>query len=62
MEAELLRSKQDMMCLNNQLLDAIHRKLELSQELEAWQVSSPFLPLLNSVPTFSALKVLKSPS
>ncbi|XP_037533423.1 BICD family-like cargo adapter 1 [Nematolebias whitei] len=37
MEAELLRSKQDMMCLNNQLLDAIHRKLELSQELEAWQ-------------------------
>ncbi|XP_017288837.3 BICD family-like cargo adapter 1 [Kryptolebias marmoratus] len=37
MEAELLRSKHDMMCLNNQLLDAIHRKLELSQELEAWQ-------------------------
>ncbi|KAM9317634.1 BICD family-like cargo adapter 1 [Pholidichthys leucotaenia] len=37
MEAELLRSKNDMMCLNNQLLDAIQRKLELSQELEAWQ-------------------------
>lgn len=55
MEAELLRSKQDMMCLNNQLLDAIHRKLELSQELEAWQVSSPFLQRLNS--TFSALKI-----
>lgn len=38
MEAELVRSKNDMMCLNNQLLEAIQRKLELSQELEAWQV------------------------
>ncbi|XP_054884911.1 BICD family-like cargo adapter 1 [Poeciliopsis prolifica] len=37
MEAELVQSKNDMMCLNNQLLDAIQRKLELSQELEAWQ-------------------------
>lgn len=27
-----------MMSLNNQLLEAIQRKLELSQELEAWQV------------------------
>lgn len=38
MEAELVRSRNDMMCLNNQLLEAIQRKLELSQELEAWQV------------------------
>ncbi|XP_062408185.1 BICD family-like cargo adapter 1 isoform X3 [Sardina pilchardus] len=37
MEAELMRSKSDMMSLNNQLLEAIQRKLELSQELEAWQ-------------------------
>ncbi|XP_031717157.1 BICD family-like cargo adapter 1 [Anarrhichthys ocellatus] len=37
MEGELLRSKNDMMSLNNQLLEAIQRKLELSQELEAWQ-------------------------
>ncbi|XP_059389525.1 BICD family-like cargo adapter 1 [Carassius carassius] len=37
METELLRTKHDMMCLNNQLLEAIQRKLELSQELEAWQ-------------------------
>ncbi|XP_066513758.1 BICD family-like cargo adapter 1 [Hoplias malabaricus] len=36
-EAELLRSKSDIICLNNQLLEAIQRKLELSQELEAWQ-------------------------
>lgn len=43
MEAELVRSKNDMMCLNNQLLEAIQRKLELSQELEAWQVGSLFL-------------------
>ncbi|XP_037632189.1 BICD family-like cargo adapter 1 [Sebastes umbrosus] len=37
MEAELVNSKNDMMSLNNQLLEAIQRKLELSQELEAWQ-------------------------
>ncbi|XP_071352886.1 BICD family-like cargo adapter 1 isoform X2 [Trachinotus anak] len=37
MEIELVRSKNDMMSLNNQLLEAIQRKLELSQELEAWQ-------------------------
>ncbi|KAM7399450.1 hypothetical protein PAMP_018723 [Pampus punctatissimus] len=37
MEVELIRSKNDMMSLNNQLLEAIQRKLELSQELEAWQ-------------------------
>ncbi|XP_061775472.1 BICD family-like cargo adapter 2 isoform X2 [Nerophis ophidion] len=37
MEAELVRSKNDMMSLNNQLLEAIQRKLELSQELEVWQ-------------------------
>lgn len=43
MEAELVRSKNDMMSLNNQLLEAIQRKLELSQELEAWQVGSLFL-------------------
>ncbi|XP_026797143.2 BICD family-like cargo adapter 1 isoform X2 [Pangasianodon hypophthalmus] len=36
-EAELLQSRKDMMYLNNQLLEAIQRKLELSQELEAWQ-------------------------
>ncbi|XP_030634465.1 BICD family-like cargo adapter 1 [Chanos chanos] len=36
-EAELVRSKNDMMNLNNQLLEAIQKKLELSQELEAWQ-------------------------
>ncbi|TSP46836.1 BICD family-like cargo adapter 1 [Bagarius yarrelli] len=36
-EAELVRSRNDMMYLNNQLLEAIQRKLELSQELEAWQ-------------------------
>ncbi|KAM3874826.1 BICD family-like cargo adapter 1 [Diretmus argenteus] len=37
MEVELVRSKNEMMSLNNQLLEAIQRKLELSQELEAWQ-------------------------
>ena len=35
MEVELVRSKNEMMSLNNQLLEAIQRKLVLSQELEA---------------------------
>ena len=38
MEAELVRSKSDLKYLNNQLREAIQRKLELSQELEDWQV------------------------
>lgn len=37
MEAELLRSKTEMMTLNNQLLEAVQRRLELSLELEAWK-------------------------
>ncbi|CAL8266295.1 unnamed protein product [Merluccius merluccius] len=37
MEAELLRSKTELMCLNNQLLEAVQKRLELSLELEAWK-------------------------
>ncbi|XP_036596720.1 BICD family-like cargo adapter 1 isoform X1 [Trichosurus vulpecula] len=36
-EMELAKCKMDMMSLNNQLLDAIQQKLNLSQQLEAWQ-------------------------
>ncbi|XP_066552337.1 bicaudal-D-related protein 2-like isoform X2 [Amia ocellicauda] len=43
MESELIKSKNDMMLLNNQLLEAINRKLELSQELEAWQDDIQFI-------------------
>lgn len=39
METELLRSKSEMMLLNNQLLEAAQKRLELSLELEAWKVS-----------------------
>ena len=35
---ELTKCKKDIMSLNNQLLDAIQQKLNLSQQLEAWQV------------------------
>lgn len=35
---ELAKSKIDIMSLNSQLLDAIQQKLNLSQQLEAWQV------------------------
>ncbi|KAM8741826.1 bicaudal-D-related protein 2-like [Acanthopagrus schlegelii] len=37
MEAELLRSKTEMMSLNNQLLEAVQKRLELSLEVEAWK-------------------------
>lgn len=38
MEAELLRSKTEMMLLNNQLLEAVQKRLELAVELDAWKV------------------------
>ncbi|XP_062261865.1 bicaudal-D-related protein 2-like [Platichthys flesus] len=37
MEAELLRSKTEMMLLNNQLLEAVQKRLELSLEVDAWK-------------------------
>ncbi|XP_016357027.1 bicaudal D-related protein 2-like [Sinocyclocheilus anshuiensis] len=37
METELLRSKNELMTLNNQLLEAVQSRLELSIELEAWK-------------------------
>uniref|UniRef100_A0A3P8VMB0 BICD family like cargo adaptor 1 n=1 Tax=Cynoglossus semilaevis TaxID=244447 RepID=A0A3P8VMB0_CYNSE len=36
-EMKLAKCKIDIMSLNNQLLDAIQQKLNLSQQLEAWQ-------------------------
>ena len=37
-EMELAKCKIDIMSLNSQLLAAIQQKLNLSQQLEAWQV------------------------
>lgn len=39
MEEELLRSKTEMMLLNNQLLEAVQKRLELTLELDAWKVN-----------------------
>lgn len=39
MEAELLKSKTELMLLNNHLLEAVQKRLELSLELEAWKVN-----------------------
>ncbi|KAM8992728.1 BICD family-like cargo adapter 1 isoform 2-T2 [Guaruba guarouba] len=39
-EVELAKCKIDMMSLNSQLLDAIQQKVNLSQQLEAWQFAS----------------------
>lgn len=38
METELLKSKNELMTLNNQLLESVQSRLELSVELEAWKV------------------------
>ncbi len=38
METEILRSKNELMTLNNQLLEAVQSRLEMSIELEAWKV------------------------
>ncbi|XP_055331447.1 LOW QUALITY PROTEIN: BICD family-like cargo adapter 1 [Paramacrobiotus metropolitanus] len=38
LELELTKSKMDIRSLNNQLMEAIAQKIELSQQLEAWQV------------------------
>lgn len=46
MEAELLRSKTELMLLNNQLLEAVQKRLELSLELEAWKVKTAGSPRL----------------
>ncbi|XP_064337257.1 BICD family-like cargo adapter 1 isoform X2 [Camelus dromedarius] len=43
-ELELAKCKMDMMSLNSQLLDAIQQKLNLSQQLEAWQVRACSAP------------------
>lgn len=44
MEAELLKSKTELMLLNNQLLEAVQKRLELSLELEAWKVNATTPP------------------
>ncbi|XP_069575794.1 bicaudal-D-related protein 2-like isoform X1 [Brachyistius frenatus] len=43
MEAELLRSKTELMILNNQLLEAVQKRLEMSMELEEWKVDFQLL-------------------
>ncbi|KAF7697132.1 bicaudal-D-related protein 2-like [Silurus meridionalis] len=37
MESELLKCKTELMLLNNQLLEAVQRRLEMAIELEAWK-------------------------
>lgn len=38
-EIELAKTRIEMMHINSQLLEAIQQKVELSQQLEQWQVS-----------------------
>lgn len=39
-EIELARTRIDVMQINSQLMEAIQQKVELSQQLEQWQVSA----------------------
>ncbi|RVE68856.1 hypothetical protein OJAV_G00096390 [Oryzias javanicus] len=52
-EMELAKCKIDIMSLNSQLLDAIQQKLNLSQQLEAWQMLRTCVWRLPSVPPSS---------
>lgn len=38
-EIELARTRIDVLQINSQLLEAIQQKIELSQQLEQWQVN-----------------------
>jgi len=52
-EIELARTRIDVLQINSQLLEAIQQKIELSQQLEQWQVCAAVL---------KETKNLKSPS
>ena len=40
MEIELAKARLDLMNLDSQLMEAIQQKIQLSQQLEQWQVRS----------------------
>ena len=42
MEIELAKARLDLMNLDSQLMEAIQQKVELSQQLEQWEVSLVF--------------------
>ena len=42
-QVELAKSRIDVMQANSQLMEAIQQKIELSQQLEQWQVSNLFI-------------------
>jgi coiled-coil domain-containing protein 64 len=47
-EVELAKTRIDVMQANSQLMEAIQQKVELSQQLEQWQVSySDFITVLS---------------
>ncbi|XP_030293905.1 bicaudal-D-related protein 2-like [Sparus aurata] len=62
MEAELLRSKTEMMSLNNQLLEAVQKRLELSLEVEAWKEDLQLLMQQQVLAQQQAEQAQKKPS
>jgi coiled-coil domain-containing protein 64 len=45
-EIELARTRIDVLQINSQLLEAIQQKIELSQQLEQWQVRRRCAPVI----------------
>lgn len=43
-QIELARTRIDVLQVNSQLMEAVQQKIELSQQLEQWQVSSEIFP------------------
>lgn len=44
-EIELAKTRIEIMQINSQLMESIQQKVELSQQLEQWQVSSNFFKI-----------------
>lgn len=53
-EVELAKTRVELMQANSQLLESIQQKVELSQQLEQWQVS--YFKYFNSLVTFVVCK------
>ena len=49
MEIELARARLDVMKLDSQLMEAIQQKIQLSQQLEQWQVWKETIHVFNSL-------------
>ena len=59
-EIELARTRIDVLQINSQLLEAIQQKIELSQQLEQWQVQH-YTVLLFTYDIFASVNIATLP-